>query len=91
MGTVRSDAVEAQQRRTAAPLQPRAIAAGGAPGRRWMERSALRADCPVLLNLRAHGKTRYVRFAHCARTLAVSQSTMRAARAALKSALLGAP
>ena len=56
-----------------------------------MERSALRADSPPLLTLRAHGKTRCVRCAHCAQTVAVSQSTKRAARAALKPALLGAP
>jgi len=56
-----------------------------------MERSALRADSPALLALRAHGKTRCVRCANSARAVAVSQSTKRAARAALKPALLGAP
>ena len=53
-----------------------------------MKRSALRADCPVLLDLRAHGKTRYAGCARCARTVAVSQLTMRAARAALKLSLI---
>jgi hypothetical protein len=43
-----------------------------------MGRSPLRSDCPALLALGAHGKTRYVRCAHCARTVAVSQSTKRA-------------
>ncbi len=56
-----------------------------------MGRSALQADSPALLDLRAHGKTRYVRCANAAQTVAVSQSTMRAARAALKPALLDAP
>ena len=55
-----------------------------------MKRSALRADCPPLLALRAHGKTRYAGCARCAQTVAVSQFLMRAARAALKTALLGA-
>ena len=59
--------------------------------RRELKRSALRADCSVLLDLRAHGKTRYAGCARCAQTLAVSQFTKRAARAALKPALLGAP
>jgi hypothetical protein len=70
----------------------RAIAAGGVGGRRWVWRSSLRSDCPVLLALRAHGKTRFVRFALCAQTVAVSQLTKRAGtRAAPKPALLGAP
>ena len=43
-----------------------------------MKRLALRADCPVLLASRAHGKTRYAGCARCARTVAVSQFTKRA-------------
>jgi hypothetical protein len=43
-----------------------------------MGRSSLRSDCPPLLALGAHGKTRYVRCAHCAQTVAVSQKWMRA-------------
>ena len=58
--------------------------------RRELKRSALRADCPVLLDSRAHGKTRYAGCARCAQTAAVSQSTKRAARATLEPALLGA-
>jgi len=38
---------------------------------RELKRSALRADCPALLDLRAHGKTRYAGFARSARTVAV--------------------
>jgi len=34
--------------------------------RRELKRSALRADCSVLLDLRAHGKTRYAGCARCA-------------------------
>ena len=43
-----------------------------------MGRSSLRSDFPPLLALRAHGKTRYVRCAHFAQTVAVSQRWMRA-------------
>ena len=55
-----------------------------------MKRPALRAGCPVLLEFMARRKTRYVRFANSAQTVAASQFTKRASRAAMNPALLGA-
>jgi hypothetical protein len=55
-----------------------------------VRRSALWADCAVLLGFGARRGTRCVRCAHCARTTATSQITKRAARAAPNPALLAA-
>ena len=56
-----------------------------------LERSALRTDCPAILGLVARRRTRFVHFVRCAQTVATSQSTIRAARAATSPAILGAP
>jgi hypothetical protein len=66
----------------------RAVPGSGA----GMWRSSLRSDSAAVLGPRAHGVTRSVRCAHCARTDAVSQMTKRAStRAALGPVLLAAP
>ena len=56
-----------------------------------LERSALRTDCPAILGLVARRRTRFAHFVRCAQTVATSQSTIRAARAATSPAILGAP
>ena len=73
-------------------LRSKTCAAKVGPGRlrASARRSALRADFPAMLGLVARRITRFVRCAHCARTDATSQLTMRAARAATSPALLGA-
>jgi len=68
----------------------RAPAALG-PQRPQGARSALRADCIALLAAGAHGPTRCAACGRYAQTVAVSQKTGRAARAAPAAALLIAP
>ena len=65
---------------------------GAASGTRrglMLWRSALRSDSTAMLFLRSRRGTRYVRFAHTARTAAASQMWMRAARADLRTGLAG--
>jgi hypothetical protein len=62
----------------------------GYPGGLMVSRSALRADSVAMLGKRARCSTPSVRCAHCGRTVAASQFTKRAARAALSPALLTA-
>jgi len=64
---------------------------GRAAGFASLRRSPRSGDSPALLDPRSHRKTRFVRCAHCAQTVAMSQMTKRAqARADPGSALLGA-
>jgi hypothetical protein len=69
----------------------RAQRCGRAAGFASLRRSPRCGDSPALLDPRSHRKTRFVRCAHCAQTVAMSQMTKRAqARADPWSALLGA-
>jgi len=70
------------------PSEPRQRRPGAAW--RWRRRSVLRTDCPVLLASGSRGETRCARCASFARTVAASQTTMRAARADPDAALRGA-
>jgi hypothetical protein len=66
-------------------------APGGTRWRRWLGRSALRTDCAAVLDSGSRGKTRYAPCRRCARTIAASMLTKRAARADPESPLLAAP
>ena len=69
----------------------RAQRCGRAAGFASLRRSPRCGDSPALLDPRSHRETRFVRCAHCAQTVAMSQMTKRAlARADPGSALLGA-
>ena len=69
----------------------RAQRRGRATGFASLWRSPRSGDSPALLDPRSHRKTRFVRCAHCAQTVAMSQMTKRAqARADPGPALLGA-
>ena len=69
----------------------RAQRRGRATGFASLWRSPRSGDSPALLDPRSHRETRFVRCAHCAQTVAMSQMTKRAqARADHGSALLGA-
>ena len=66
----------------------RRVTAGGTRRGLRLWRSALRSDCTAVPGPRSCRRTRFVRFAHCTRTAAASQSTKRAARADLAPPLL---
>ena len=69
----------------------RAQRCGRAAGFASLRRSPRCGDSPALLDPRSHRETRFVRCAHCAQTVAMSQMTKRAqARADHGPALLGA-
>ncbi len=69
----------------------RAQRCGRAAGSASLRRSPRSGDSPALLDPRSHRETRFVRCAHCAQTVAMSQMTKRAqARADPGPALLGA-
>ena len=83
--------LQAMSERRTRGCQQRRVAPGAARRGLRLGRSALCADCAAMLGPGSRRETRFVHFVHCARTVATSQITKRAARADPGPALLAAP